>query len=136
MAGYEHLVLIPPGSPLTFETFAQKVRDTLPPAAKLRVEIGKDSVRVVDGAWSLRLHWETAAHLVIESRDIAQRFGQNRPDQSRIASCDKRIDLGSDPDPGMMYFNTYALVLGALESLSDGYLFDPLSGDISAGGTS
>jgi hypothetical protein len=74
--------------------------------------------------WSLRLHYETAAHVRRENMEIAETYASGRADKGVIAESGRRITLASDDDPNMEHFNDFCSVLEVLTILSGVILFD------------
>ncbi len=74
--------------------------------------------------WSLRLYYETAAHVRRENLEIAETYGSRRKDKDVIAASRRRITLTSDDDAGMEHFNDFCWALEIFTVLPGVILFD------------
>ncbi|HEX8835059.1 MAG TPA: hypothetical protein VF719_12700 [Abditibacteriaceae bacterium] len=63
--------------------------------------------------WSLTLVMADAPHVAEESQELAE-CNSFRPPFDTIGKCKRRIEVWSDPDPNMDYFNVY---IGLLEQI-------------------
>lgn len=124
---YYHVVgLVPPNNPLEFSQVVEIIRtDLASKKSPLIVTIATDTLTVPVGTWTLRVRWENGPHVLAESKEIAELFAKERPDANVIATCNRRIVTAGDDDPAMTYFNEYAFVLEALQSIDGIFLFEP-----------
>lgn len=92
------------------------------------IVIGIDHIKLAWSNWSLRLLFAVASHVLIESKEIAAGVATHRANRDIIASCNRRIEITSAPDPKMDHFNDYIFVLEVLERIPGVVLFDPYAG--------
>lgn len=64
--------------------------------------------------WALTMCLADAPHVLEESEERAARHNF-RPPWDVVRRCKRRIELWSDEDPNMDYFNTYLLILEEME---------------------
>ena len=123
---YQTTVLVPARNSLTFEAlielFRKKVAKGAPYHPAMSTESGK--ILLKRGEWTLRVYWQDQPYVREEAIEIAKRFASGRPDVELIATCDRMISTGGDPDPNMEYFNDYVQVLEVFETLDDVFKFD------------
>lgn len=128
---YRTMVLIPDGHSLTFLDLVGRLQNKFSGQSGFDVQVNTSGVIAVGrNGWSLRVYWEDQPHVVIESREIAERFVTDDTDRAIVAACRSRITTAGDPDPGMDHFNDYVYVLEILEEISDAFIFDPEGGEI------
>lgn len=129
MISYQVLALLPPHVNASFCEVAAslelKFRPLSPRWQIPDIVIGTDHIKLAWSNWSLRLFFAVAPHVLIESKEIAAAKATHRADRDIIASCDRRIEITSDPDPKMDHFNDYIFVLEVLERIPGVVLFDP-----------
>jgi hypothetical protein len=124
------MVLIPPHQTITFTDIAAQLQAHLAkrnPAAQCSLEGAKITI-LLDGEYRLRIYWETAPHVLVESQELAAKF--EHPQKAIMATCDRRLTTVGDADPNMNYFNDYVYVLEVLEDLPHVFVYDPLSGEL------
>ncbi|MEM8675023.1 MAG: hypothetical protein AAGF83_14280 [Cyanobacteria bacterium P01_G01_bin.67] len=66
------------------------------------------------------------SYVLLESQDIAQSF----PQYPKIKKCDRRLEVSSDDDSRMEYFNDYVFILELIEQLGIVFLYEPQTGRI------
>ncbi len=126
---YESLVLIHPDTPITSAAFASELRryyerseqpPTIVECSESRLEIRfTDCIFYVDH--------DRSAHVVEESAELAEEFGEDTGKQDRIAACTSRFDIRADDDPDMNYFNDYLYIVESCQRLGEVYPFDTSS---------
>jgi hypothetical protein len=70
----------------------------------------------------------TAPYVLIESGEIAERYGADRKDAVQLAHAKSRVELWSDDDPQMDHINDYIFVLEAMERFTGAIIFEPQNG--------
>ena len=128
---YPFTTLVPDDVDLTLdEVHAALLRSpALPDGHVVRIDRNQIEVRGAerpDDPWRYHLGWEDAPWVPVESAEMADSYARDRADRQRVAGCPARIVCHGDPDPDMVFFNTYLLVRRVLEALPDVYLLDEL----------
>ncbi len=77
--------------------------------------------------WKMSIHVVDLPHVLLESQEIAHHFASNSSQAQFVTSCDARLEVVGEPDPGMVYFNTFLFVLEALSTLPNVAIFDTAS---------
>ncbi len=106
---YRAFTLIPPNVDLSLAGLADSLASRLAQFAGRTVHLVVQDdtfTLLVDGS-SLHLALATGPHERAESRGIAQRFAKEWADARSIAVSARRIEVRSDPDPEVVYFNGY-----------------------------
>lgn len=86
-------------------------------------------ITVWEDEWPIRVYIAQEDFVAEESREIAAfEDVAARPDRDAIASCDCRIEVSYEPDPDMLYFNTWLLATERLYPLVHGIVYDPEDG--------
>lgn len=75
--------------------------------------------------WAFQIAYEDGPHVLEESREIAELHSANRPDESLIAACRRRMIVVGDPDPNMEHFNDYLFIEEVFLTLPGVILYDP-----------
>jgi hypothetical protein len=129
---YKAMALLPPSVVLSMPELAERLSKTFG-----AVELSADQTKIAktiqnpanpEETWSFRLYLENKPHVIFESREMADKFAQNRPDKAVIVSCDRRLFLGCDPDPNMDFFNDYVIIVQILDEIEGAIVFDPNNG--------
>ena len=74
--------------------------------------------------WSLHFSFNDAPYVIIESTEKAELFAKDRPDQTIIANCTKRVDIGSDDDDDMLHFNDFVIIQQAFGEVPHAYVWE------------
>jgi hypothetical protein len=118
------LILFSKSKGVTIEDAAETLAD-LKGVTTARHE---DAVIVSDKSAHMTVVLSTAEHVVQESHEIAMQFANDRMDRDRIAALDARFELTWELEDTMELMNATISVAGALEVLTGGVIFDPVSG--------
>jgi hypothetical protein len=110
---YRYDAFIPAANPLTFDALVQLFRD---------------KIIIKHGEWSMRVHWESKRYILEDAREMASSRKLAPDVAALLATCDRRIYIAGDDDPGMDYFNDCVFVLETL-NLLEGILRRDLSGE-------
>lgn len=112
---YRYDVFIPAANPLTFNSLVQLFRDKI--LKGLVLEVLPDKIRIKNGEWAMRIHWESEPYVLEDAREMATRLTLAPDVAALLATCDRRIYVAGDDDPGMDYFNDCVFVLETLNLL-------------------
>lgn len=80
--------------------------------------------------WRMWLFLESDEVVLEESVQIADTAAAGRKDAPRIAAARVRIELASQADADMEYFDDYCTMMQTLESIPGVVLFDPYEGEL------
>lgn len=123
---YQSFALISPQSNFSWDALDREFRRRL---AGMRIVRSGTRLRLGDGAWELKFVLNNAPAVLQESQEIAQRFGQGRPDRDVIATCATRLEISGDADPRMDHCNDYILATECLKAFTGVFLFDTAGQD-------
>jgi hypothetical protein len=92
-------------------------------ASLATVERYGNQTRITSGSGYLSIDWNTAAHVIVESDEIADRF------KIPCRGCSARFEMdGRDSD--MVLFNDYLLINERLEATGHFVIFDAQEGKL------
>jgi hypothetical protein len=123
---YRYDAFIPAANPLTFDALVQLFRDNI--LKSLVLDVVPDKIIIKHGEWSMRVHWESKRYILEDAREMASSRKLAPDVAALLATCDRRIYIAGDDDPGMDYFNDCVFVLETL-NLLEGILRRDLSGE-------
>lgn len=133
---YEALILIDPEMVITAEQVAVALREYYQGKhyqgkqdAPTEIVHAGQSIKLVWDGYTLELYRSSASHVLEESMEIAQRFGQMHSSRDRIALCACRFEMSGDDDADMHRFNDYLFVGEQLSRLGRVYRFDQASSE-------
>ncbi len=92
------------------------------------VDADRQRIQLTWGDWNCYLTLNTKSYVLAESAEMAERFGTDRGDATRIATCKSRIEVSSDDDPPMDHFNDYIFTLEAIAQFPGAVIFENASG--------
>lgn len=124
---YDALVLVHPGAPVTRDMLAAELQRFYTSTAGEKpdiVESGADGLQLQFPGWTLRARFAQEPHVLVESAEIAERFGANTGKQDRIAACSTRFEVAADDDFDMEHFNDFVHVIETAQRLGEIYAFD------------
>lgn len=135
---YQIRLMIPAQNPITWVELQQRLVDKFnwllsKPGSTHEIIQNQSQMQIHHDDWVLRVYWHGDDHpdVAFVSREIAQlTIVKERSDRDVIASCNRWVTTGGDPDPNMDYFNDYVYVLEVLETVPDAYLFDNYAGKL------
>lgn len=78
----------------------------------------------IDDEWDLYIDRNSKPHVIRESQEMAEMFAAQRPDKDEIASSGVRLEISTDDDDDMDYFNDYVEILEQLESFPGAKLWE------------
>lgn len=114
---YKALVLLPPTSSTSIEEVKDKLRTFYKNDERdVIVQQHETVIEIVIRGWTCSVHLSSEPHVLIESQQMAEIFAAARLDKDEIATCNRRFEVISEPDPNIDYFNDYIFILQALES--------------------
>ena len=109
-------------SDFTLTEAARRLADKLP---SFQIKQEGNSILATSSDWELHLTLNESPEVLDESREMAERIG-GAEDAKDLASCARRVELGSDiSDPMMEHFNDYLLAVEALRSFNGLIAVDP-----------
>lgn len=119
---YEAFGLLEPDSNFSMDVAAAHLAARFPRWA-LHHEGSK--ISLVSGKWAFYLCLNSEPWVIQESREIAQALPEDLAVAVAITRCGRRIEVSSDPDPNMDYFNDYIFVVEVLQSFEGVITVDP-----------
>jgi hypothetical protein len=123
---YQALIMLPPDSGASLNAAYARLRSSGSfDSTSLTLASTPNSIELTSGRWHLVIGLASGPHVLEESREIAQRYGAARSDQTLLASSDTRFELESDADPEMEHFNDYVHMVEHLTAAFQGVAFDP-----------
>jgi hypothetical protein len=129
-SGYRALCMISHSSTVTLADVESALwRNYNAKQSDVSVKLVETGLCVDIAGWKLRVQLNAKPWVAEESREIAQQFGQNRPDRNILSMAARRFEVSSDPDPDMDYFNVYVGIIEAIESIADVVCFEPGTGE-------
>jgi hypothetical protein len=122
--------------PVTCFIFFSPGQATLSDAARTLDELGlevdaqAECIEVSDAdSPTFRIYWEAGAHVQQEAQEIAQ----NTTYGEAMALCTERFEIAIDDlDEALDEINTLIDIQAALQEISEGYLYLPWNGNLSA----
>jgi hypothetical protein len=96
----------------------------------VRVTVGNDVVVVSRDNWSLFIGYPVKPFAFEGNEIITQQLRQRHPNIINTTSHTCQIEVSTNKDPDMDYFNDYILVLEQLTQLPDAIVYDYGSGEI------
>ena len=125
---YESLILVDPDARLDAEALAsQLVRFYTGKSDRPDVVLSGETIKLIWPTYHFIIHYSCAPHVVIESREIAARFGMTHAAKDRIAHAQARFETSAPDDPEMAYFNDYLYIGEAAERKGPVFRFDQSS---------
>jgi hypothetical protein len=137
---YNAFILLPSVASVSPEGVLNRIQDFYralcregqPPA---RFENRHGEVTLIIEGWSLRVILDHGEHVIEEAAEIVEdleagRLTASEPrllDQAKaigLGSYTARLDISSDDDPNMDYFNDYIFVIEALNAIPGAVAFD------------
>jgi hypothetical protein len=126
---YESLILVDSRNDISIESLSQELirfyGATKSPAPIVTVK--GSSILLTWPNYKFQIYRSSLPHVVLESEEIANRFGKGRPDSRQIANCAVRFEVMGEDDPDMVHFNDYLYIGEAAERLGKVYRFDQSS---------
>jgi hypothetical protein len=129
---YELLILAPIESSPNLEKLEVAVRSgfsSLRPPQKVSTSLKNGKLTVAVNGFRFFIEFSCEAHVLEESREIAEQFAADHPSRAAIAAASCRFELSSDDDPEMEHFNDMILICHAAEALGPVFIFDPQAGE-------
>jgi hypothetical protein len=125
---YKQLFLVPAESNPSLKKLKDAIRSrfaALNPPQKVVASLKGDSLTVTIDEFRFFIGFSCAPHVLLESREIAERFAVQHPARDAIAAVACRFELNSGNDPNMDHFNDMVFICQAVESLGPVYIFNP-----------
>lgn len=123
---YDLIALLTDAATATLPQVGEALRQKFSSAPHVEVLLqGEGSLVVRWKGWAFRIAYEADPQVLEDSKEIAEHYGANRPDESLIAACRRRISVTGDADPNMDHFNDYLFIEEVLMKLPGVILFDP-----------
>jgi hypothetical protein len=131
--GYAAFVFLPIDTPLSLADIELRLRafftDSQHPANRaVHIQHQPDCISVTRDRWSLYIssNCQSPAHL--DSQTIASHLAQMRPELVSKMPYGCRLEIFSDKDRTLDYFNDYALVIEQLARLPNAVVYDYAAG--------
>ena len=118
---YESVALISPQSTYAVDVLEREFRRRL---AGFQVVRSGSRFKLSDGMWELSMTMNGDPAVLEASKEIADRYGEGRPDRDTIASCARRLEIRGGADPQMLHCNDYIVALECLEVFKGIFLFN------------
>ncbi|MEO1798154.1 MAG: hypothetical protein AAFR53_14265 [Pseudomonadota bacterium] len=96
--------------------------------AEATFQVAGPKAELVVSGITFTIHHDDAAHVVEESADFAAHYGADLPDRGDLAQATTRVTISSTPDPDMVEFNSYVLLVEIAESVGKTWAFDQNGG--------
>jgi hypothetical protein len=123
---YELIALLTDKAAVTLGQLSHELRQKFSSDPQAEILLQDEANLVVRWTeWAFRIAYEADPNVLEESREIAERYGASRPDESLLAACRRRITVMGDADPNMDHFNDYLFIEEVLMKLPGVILFDP-----------
>ncbi len=114
---YKSLILLSVNSEVSLDDakellsnyFAQDERE-------ISIETNNNKIKVSIDNWLCSIYLNTESHIVKESQELVETFGQNLENKNIMASSPRRFEVICDDDLEMIYFNDYLNVIQELGS--------------------
>jgi hypothetical protein len=127
---YHTIVLIPSDVNVTFENIIDKFQyDYLWMSRSAHLEVNENEIHMQYDGWQMSISWESDYYVLDQSVQLAEQYAPYRDDAERIAQCDRRLSISSDPDPDHVFYNDYASALNVLGSSGGCFVFDLNAGE-------
>jgi hypothetical protein len=91
---------------------------------------GYHSIVVSNYGWKTFLNINTEGFVNEESKEIAEHTRANADQKKILERSTSRIEIATDNDPAMQYFNDHILLLQHFETTTGGVLFDCNTGEL------
>ena len=130
-AVYESLILLDPETQITTDQLAAELQRFYKdkPGSPAELAVAGEGLSLKWPGYTLEIGRSALPHVLEESVELAAEFGEERPDQARIAQCHTRFEVSGDDDPDMEHFNDYLFVGEAVLRLGRAYRFDQAAGE-------
>lgn len=120
---YQAFALIHANTTLDLAQLAERLTHRLRHMRVLRVA---NNIEVYYRGWTVSLSFVAEPYVLVESDEIARRFGEDRPDRDIIANCNTRLEIRSDPDLKGERLTDYVGVLDVISRYENIVMFDPV----------
>ena len=125
---YKLLILIPAETSSSLKKLKDAIRaqfSSFTPPQKVTLSIGGDTLTVTVNKFRFFIGFSCEPHVLLESQEIAERFGAQHPARAAIATASCRFELSSAVKNAMDHFNDIIFICHAAESIGPVYIFDP-----------
>lgn len=112
---YQAFILLPSDSDVSIEDVRQALENYyVDDPRDIAFDTADNSLDVAIEDWDLYVTVNSSPHVVEESEEMAEMFANQRPDKDEIAACGKRLEISSEEDEDMDYFNDYIEIIEQL----------------------
>jgi len=125
---YTAQILIPSAEDASIEALHEFFVDFYSDAEDVSVSSEETKITIQINDWKCTVAFNTSESVLVESREMAEFFAKDRPDQSEIAKSEARFEVATDADMEMDYFNDYVEIVEQLESYDNAKVFEPSQG--------
>jgi hypothetical protein len=131
--GYTAFVFLPIDTRLSLTDVELRLRaffaDSQHPANRaVHIQRQSDCINVTRDRWSLYISTDCWSPAQLDSQTIASHLAQMRPELVCKMPYGCRLEIFSDKDRMLEYFNDYALVVEHLARLPDAIVYDYVAG--------
>jgi hypothetical protein len=115
---YEAFVLLPSDSDVSIEKIHQIFKTYYSSKSNdVTFNVKESKLTITIDNWNFRIDLNSEPYVIEESKDLADLFAKNRLDKNEIASSGIRLEISTDDDDEMDFFNYYVESLEQLEKL-------------------
>ena len=125
---YRLLILARAESSPSLKKFAAAIRSHfshLKPPHKITTSLRGGTLTVRIDKFPFFIGFSCEPHVLLESKEIAERFAAEHPKRAAIAVASCRFELNSANDAGMDHFNDMIFICHAAEAMGEVYIFNP-----------
>ena len=125
---YEHFILIGNHSDFTLTALAEKIKGINWGSHQVTITPTSTAISISINGWQFEIEMNEEAYVLEESEEMANDHAQHHDLFEQIKSCQKRLEIGGDPDFDMEYFNDFCFILEKIESFQHTFTFNPHEG--------
>jgi hypothetical protein len=127
---YQYMAMVAPETSASLETL-QASLDAFYSKIKrpYRSAISGNQLTLTLADYKFYVYYATEAHVLEESREMAQTYIGDASTKAAIARCATRFEMHGDDDPDMDYFNDSLYLQEQIEALGTVYILDPIGGN-------
>ena len=112
---YQAFILLPSDSEASIEDVRRILEDYYSGDVRdITFNDNENKLTVTIDDWDLSINRNSKPHVIEESREMADKFAGQRPDKNEIASSGVRLEVSTDDDDNMDYFNDYLEIIEKL----------------------
>lgn len=109
---YQAFILLPAGSDVSIEAVYRELENSFfddDDERDVSFETAEDRLTMTIDDWNLYVYLDSEPYVAEQSRELADSFAKDRPDKDEIAASSIRLEISSDDDDSLEYFNDFLL---------------------------